>query len=59
MLTQEQKELLKMIYDDKFSIGAFSGMIFNTVAQHTTNYTDEEYIRLALSIRLKIKELIK
>lgn len=59
MLNKEQKELLKSIYEDKFSIGAFSGMIFNTVAQHTTNYNQEDYIKLALDIRLKIKEMIK
>lgn len=59
MLNNEQKELLKSIYDDKYSVGAFSGMIFNKIADNVTNYSHEDYIKLALDIRLKIREMIK
>jgi hypothetical protein len=58
-LTKEEKELLTQIVNDRYSIGAFSGMVFNKVADKVTNYSDEDYIKLALSIRLKCQEMIK
>lgn len=54
-LTTEEKSLLNAIANDKFSIGAFSGMIFNALID--TDQTDEHIdmrLKLALRIRLRI-----
>ena len=59
--TNEQMDLLKAISNDKFSIGAFSGMIFNDVSK-LDNWTIEAIdlrIQLALNVRLRIVEVTK
>lgn len=61
-LTIKQKELLRKIAEDKFSIGAFSGMIFNqfmTLNESEDRITMENCIIIALDVRLKIEEMIK
>lgn len=57
MLTTQQKELLRMIVEDKFSIGAFSGMIFN--AQRESGQKTEDLVAQALQVRLDMRELLK
>lgn len=67
-LTKDEKQLLTEIVNDKFSVGAFSGMIFNGLIQYkkdeafaeasTTEITDK-LIKTALRTRLRMKELVK
>jgi hypothetical protein len=60
-MNEKHLSLLKAIANDKFSIGAFSGMIFNDISQ-TDNWTNEaidQKIKLALDIRIRISELTK
>lgn len=62
VLTTDEKNLLREIVLDKFSVGAFSGMIFNASIQKqqqgiTPNY--ESLIQEALAIRLLMKEMQK
>lgn len=67
-LTKDEKALLTEIINDKFSVGAFSGMIFNGLIQYkkdeafaetsTTDITDK-LIKTALRTRLRMKELVK
>lgn len=63
-LTDKQKTLLNEIMNDKFSKGAFSGMITNLVWERAVaNQTDigakeiEEVLRLALDVRLRLEFL--
>lgn len=64
-LTQQQQELLKQITNDKFSVGAFSGMIFNTYMERVSPLSsDEDKLALmdgilvaALNVRLRLQEL--
>ena len=58
-LTKEQKELLKNIVNDKFGIGAFSGMIYNQVKECDSwdNQVIDVHVKLALRIRQRIIEL--
>ena len=67
-LTKNEKSLLTEIVNDKFSIGAFSGMIFNGIIQYkkdeafaeaSTTETMDKLIKTALRTRLRMKELIK
>lgn len=69
-LTPEQKTLLASIVNDKFSVGAFSGMIFNALQgyHHQAGETafqeqwDEKLnsaVRAALDVRLHLVELAK
>lgn len=50
-LTQEEQNLLQQIVTDKFSVGAFSGMIFNGMLQPNTARPDV-LIQEALKVRL-------
>ena len=54
-MNREQIELLKKIVNDKFSIGAFSGMIFNASLQ--SHCTTTELIEKALDVRLTMERL--
>lgn len=56
MIEGKKKVLLTQIVNDKFSVGAFSGMIFNAQLQHT-DMKVEELIDKALEVRIKMKEL--
>lgn len=56
-MNEKQKELLKNIVNDKFSVGAFSGMIFNASLQ--CDEPIDKIIERALSVRLIMMELIK
>jgi len=69
-LTKDEKTLLAEIVNDKFSVGAFSGMIFNAVVQYKisgidqsvtggTNELINKLIKTALTTRLQMKELSK
>jgi len=67
-LTKDEKALLTEIVNDKFSVGAFSGMIFNGIIQYkkdeafaeaSTSETMDKLIKTALRTRLRMKELIK
>jgi len=58
VLNIEQKTLLKQIVEDKFSVGAFSGMIFNA-KMTAPNVEIEELVKTALNVRLKLQELIR
>ena len=59
-LTKQQKELLRQIVNDKFSIGAFSGMIYNSsleVAKTGVAPNIELLTVKALDVRLKLMEM--
>lgn len=60
-LTKEQTNLLKAIINDRFSIGAFSGMIYNQVkdCDDWTNEIIDIHIQLALKIRLRMIEIVE
>lgn len=59
--TKEQLDLLRAIANDKFSIGAFSGMVFNDVSKLDSWSIDaiDLRIQLALNVRLRIAQLTK
>ena len=70
-LNEQQTELLKTIMQDKFSKGAFSGMIFNRVVQVQDQVANEDgyvspeetqnivdvAVSTALDVRLRLHEL--
>jgi len=61
-MNDDKKELLKSIMQDKFSNGAFCGMIFNAyidAANKGINPNVDELIDIALKIRLRAMELYK
>jgi len=57
-LSTEEKELLTQILNDKFSVGAFTGMIFNSYIK-VPNHTIPELIKQALMVRLVARRMIK
>lgn len=57
-LTKEQKDLLRTIVTDKYSVGAFAGMVFNASVVHPV-VEIEDLISKALNVRLKMEELIR
>jgi hypothetical protein len=57
VLTKEQKELLTIIVNDKFSVGAFSDMIFNAQVAH--NMPTDMLIRRALDVRLEMNKMVE
>ncbi len=59
MLTEEERKLLKSIYDNPYAIGAFSGMVFNAVKDSDSQDDKdiEEKIKLALRTRIKMRDL--
>ena len=52
------KDLLTQIVNDKYSVGAFSGMIFNMYISHPDN-TIPELIKQALVVRLVALRMAK
>ena len=60
-LTEEEHGLLHNIVNDKFSVGAFSGMIYNHVKDCDSwdNETIDLHIQLALKVRLRMVELTR
>jgi hypothetical protein len=69
-LTQQEKELLKEIVNDKFAVGAFSGMVLNMTMEYRrskalTPETDDfekhyiSHLKRALQARLIVKRLIQ
>ena len=60
VLNDEQKVLLTSIMNDKFSVGAFCGMIFNTYcARPNPTVTIDSLIKEALDVRLRANKLIQ
>lgn len=64
MLNEKEKELLKAIVADKYSVGAFSGMVTNMVwSSAVESATDigqsdiDRALRVALATRLRLQEL--
>lgn len=65
-LTKDEKTLLNEIVNDKFSVGAFSGMVFNALVQYrlhddktNANEMTDKLIKTALNTRLRLRELAK
>jgi hypothetical protein len=58
ILTQQEKDLLRLILNDKYSVGAFCGMVTNLKFEYP-GYKEEEIIQKALQIRLKAMELTR
>ena len=61
ILTKDEKDLLDTIMNDKYSLGAFCGMIFNSI-EKTTQWENSDIdlkIKLALNVRLRALELSK
>lgn len=61
VLSNEEKDLLKLIVDDRFSVGAFAGMIYNDISKQDNWNNDkiELHIQLALRIRLLMQKMVK
>ena len=57
-LTQDEKDLLASIMEDKYAVGAFSGMVFNAVISNK-DMTTEEVLKKALEVRLELRRLSK
>jgi hypothetical protein len=55
-LTDRERELLHQIVEDKYSVGAFAGMIFNAYIQGGNSM--EKLIKHALCVRLTMKDLV-
>ena len=60
-MNQEEKKLLKQIVDDKYSVGSFCGMIFNSMISQPdwSEQKIEDNISLALKIRLVAERISK
>lgn len=56
-LTTQERELLKQIVNDKFSVGAFAGMIFNQYQGRDEDL--DTLIQQALKVRIRLQELAK
>jgi len=55
MMDEEKKQLLGTIIYDKYSVGPFTGMIFN---QHIRSGKPvEELVESALDVRLKMEKM--
>lgn len=57
-MNKEQKEELNRIVMDKYSSGAFAGMVFNATIQKP-DVNIEDLILAALQVRLTMKEMVK
>lgn len=61
-MDETKKQLLKQIMEDKFSVGAFCGMVFNAQVEYATKgqiISTETLIDKALDIRLRALEMSK
>lgn len=56
LFTNEERKMLNAIANDKFSIGAFSGMIYNAKLAHPTLSIDA-LIKLSLEVRSRVESL--
>lgn len=58
-LTKQEKELLVAIVNDKYSVGAFTGMVFNSInsSPNPSKDTIKQAIKDALNVRLVAMEL--
>lgn len=56
VFTEEERKQLSTIAGDKFSIGAFSGMLYNAKLAHPEQSIDS-LIKLSLHVRNRIIEL--
>ena len=56
-LTKEEKALLFKIINDKYSVGAFAGMIFNAHVDSGASF--DFLIQKALQVRLEMTRLIE
>lgn len=58
IFTPQQKKKIQEVVNDKYSVGAFSGMIYNASVQHPS--ADIDYlIQQAIKVRLRLEELAK
>jgi hypothetical protein len=57
-LNDKQYELLDNILKDKYSVGAFMGMIFNAKQDSSKEKTVPELIKDALDVRLLAQEML-
>ena len=58
IFTPEQKKKIQTIVNDKYSVGAFSGMIYNASVQNPDESIDK-LIQKAIAVRLRLEELAK
>jgi len=56
VLSDEERVLLRRIVEDKYSVGAFAGMIFNAHIDKGTPVS--QLIKSALKVRLEMESLI-
>lgn len=56
-LTTEQKVMLEAIVNDKYGYAPFAGMVFNKAVDSKLDI--ESLIKMALDVRIKMKEMIK
>ena len=56
--SKEELDLLKAIVNDKFAVGAFSGMVFNALIERQSDNIDY-HLQQALRVRLRLLELAK
>lgn len=56
LFTNEERKQLNAIANDKFSIGAFSGMIYNAKLAHPEQSIDA-LIKLSLQVRSRVESL--
>lgn len=56
LFTNEERQKLNAIANDKFSIGAFSGMIYNAKLAHPELSIDH-LIKLSLEVRSRVESL--
>ena len=58
IFTPEQKKKIQEVVNDKYSVGAFSGMIYNASVAHP-NESIDRLIQKAIAVRLRLEELAK
>lgn len=56
-MNEREKELLEKIVKDRYSVGAFSGMVFNAHLKHSIPV--EDLILTALRTRLTMEDMAK
>jgi len=56
--TQDQISKIRELVKDKYSVGSFSGMIFNRLVENPDE-TIDELIKRAIKVRLRLEELAK
>jgi len=56
LFTSEERQKLNAIANDKFSIGAYSGMLYNAILAHPEHSIDA-HIKLSLQVRSRVESL--